>query len=249
MKKKAIRITSQQGTEFDTEIGIGNEKYLVQTENFKGEKPLIITRVYLNGQILSTKKTDYSNIIGTPDVEKRIQQMMQKQHRQAVSTLTGQKSSGAKTTSDYLEEAKELLKSKNKKNALMVLLEGLEHYPDDPFLLSYHGCLEAVVNKNYDKGISICNEAIAGLKKRVPFGEDFFFPAFYLNLGRAHVAAGNRKQAIDAFRKGLAIDAENSDLQWEIRKLGVRRNPPISFLERSNPLNKYIGKILHTVKK
>jgi hypothetical protein len=74
------------------------------------------------------------------------------------------------------------------------------------------------------------------------------YPVFYLNLGRAYLAAGKKKDAIDAFRKGLQYDNGNSDLRKELRGLGMRKKPPVPFLDRSNPINKYIGMILQKAK-
>ena len=249
LNRKAIKITSKLGTEFDSEVTVGKEKYLVQTEDSGDKKPLIVTRVYLNGQILLTRKTDYTHLMDAPDKAGRMQELMRKQHHLAMSMVKAGKFKETKTTSDYLEEVKDLLKSKNKRGALRLLTDALEKYPDDPFLLSYYGCLDAIANKNYTFGIDTCLVAIENLKKKVPFGEEFFYPIFYLNLGRAYLAAGKKKEALDAFRMGLATDAKNKELLWEVKKLGVRRALPVSFLKRSNPLNKYIGMILHRLKK
>lgn len=248
MKKNIIRITSRLGEDFETAVVAGNKKYLVQTEDGGAKNPVIITRVCLNGQILSSKKTSYSDLASEPDAEKRVQGLMQRQHQSVISQLRAAKEMKARTTSEYLEEVKTLLRNKNNKSALRVLQEALGHYPDDPFLLSYFGCLDAIVQKNYREGIETCQRAIVSLKNKVPFGEDFFYPVFYLNLGRAYLAAEKKKDAIDAFTKGLTVDRENNDLLWEMKKLGMRREPAVSFLRRSNPINKYIGKLLHTLK-
>jgi hypothetical protein len=42
---------------------------------------------------------------------------------------------------------------------------------------------------------------------------------------------------------------ENRDLLFELKKLGIRRQSPFSLLKRSNPLNKYIGKLSYKLKK
>ena len=248
LDRKAIRITSKLGSEFDSEVTVGKEKYLVQTEDSGEKKPLIITRVYLNGQILLTRKTDYTHVADSPDRGERVHEIMRKQHHLATNMVRAGKFKETKTTSDYLDEVKKLLKSKNKRSALRLLDDALEQYPDDPFLLSYSGCLEAVANKNYSLGIDTCLVAIENLRKKVPFGEEFFYPVFYLNLGRAYLAAGLRKEALDAFEKGIAIDAEDKELLWEIKKLGMRRKPPLPFFKRSNPINKYIGMMLHKLR-
>lgn len=247
--KKTIRMTSKIGTEFDSEVTVGKEKYLVQTEDSGEKRPLVITRIYLNGQILLTRKTDYNDILEDPDREGKVKDLMRKQHRQAVNMIRAGKVRETKTTAAYLEEVKDLLKGKNKRSALRLLSEALEQYPDDPFILSYYGCLEAVANKNYREGIDTCLLAIETLKKKLPFGEDFFFPVFYLNLGRAYLAAGRKQEAMEAFNKGLATDRQDRDLLWEVRKLGVRRKPVVPFLRRSNPINRYIGMMLHSMKK
>jgi tetratricopeptide (TPR) repeat protein len=144
---------------------------------------------------------------------------------------------------------KTLLQKKNNRAALELLTHALKKYSDDPFLLSYYGCLESIINKNYTDGIDTCSRAIEILDEKMPFGQEIFYPTFYLNLGRAHLAAKNKKGAIEAFQKGLSFDRENKDLVWEMKKLGERRKPLLPYLKRSNPINKYVGVILHTLKK
>jgi tetratricopeptide (TPR) repeat protein len=244
--KKIIKMISKLGGEFDSEVLIGKKRYLVQTESGGEKRPLLITRAYLNGQIILTRKTDLGEIVDAPDVDQKVRELMQKQHELAIKLVGEEAAKKTKSTSDYMGEVKEFLKKKNKKSALRVLHEAIELYPDDPFLLSYYGCLEAVANKNYKSGIDTCHRAIESLKRRVPFGEEFFFPVFYLNLGRAYLAAGKKKEAVESFSRGLSADKENSDLLWEIKKLGVRRKPVVPFLKRSNPINKYIGQLLHS---
>ena len=249
MKKNTIKITSKHGTEFDSEVILGQEKYLVQTEWGGAQKPHITTLVYLKGQVLFTRKTDCGDIMNSPDMPSEVRERMVGQHQSAIATLKAEKSAKTKTTSDYLDEAKNFLKTKNKRAALRVLNEALEHYPDDPFILSYYGCLEAVANKNYTHGIETCHMALETQKRGVPFGQEFFYPVFYLNLGRAYLAAGKKEEALGAFNKGIKLDGENKDLIWELKKLGMRKKPVVPFLNRSNPINKYIGMLLHSSKK
>jgi tetratricopeptide (TPR) repeat protein len=249
MKKNSIKITSKHGTEFDSEVILGQEKYFVQTEWGGAQKPHITTRVYLKGQVVFTRKTECGEITNSPDLLSEVQKRMVGQHQSAIATLKAERSVKTKTTSDYLGEVKNFLRTKNKRAALRILNEALEHYPDDPFILSYYGCLEAIANKNYTHGIETCQMALENLKKSVPFGQEFFYPVFYLNLGRAYLAAGKKEEAVGAFNKGIQIDGENKELIWEIKKLGTRRSPAVSFLKRSNPINKYIGMLLHSSRK
>jgi tetratricopeptide (TPR) repeat protein len=247
-KEDDIKPTSGPQKELVTNVVIGGKKYLVLTEDLGVEKHLITTRVYLGGEIISSRKIDYKNILNDQDFDKNLGELMLRQHEMVVDILKTEKTKGKKTLSDYLYEVETLLQRKNFKDALKLLTTGLEQLPDEPFLLSYYGCLEAILNKNYAYGIETCSKAIEILKEKTPFGQEFFYPILFLNLGRTYLAAGNKKEAIEAFYGGLAFDYENKNLLREIKKLGMRRKPAMNFLPRSHPINRYIGRILHKLK-
>ncbi|MGE5808925.1 MAG: hypothetical protein ACM32I_07360 [Nitrospirota bacterium] len=84
------------------------------------------------------------------------------------------------------------------------------------------------------------------LKKSEDIDKEVLYPVFYLNLGRAYVAGGKRKEAIEAFQQGLKFDGGNRELWKDLRGLGERKKPPLPFLDRSNPINKYIGIMTRT---
>jgi tetratricopeptide (TPR) repeat protein len=148
------------------------------------------------------------------------------------------------TPRDYLRQVKIHLSKGRQKEAFGLLQQANVHFPDDPFILSYYGCLQALVDKRYRTGIETCKKALALARKTSSFGEEILYPVFYLNLGRAYVAAGKKKDALETFHKGLKFDNTNRDLQKEVRALGKRKAAPVPFLDRSNPINKYIGMIL-----
>ena len=148
------------------------------------------------------------------------------------------------TTRDYLRQVKIHLSKGRQKDAFALLQQAQVHFQDDPFVLSYFGCLQALVDKRYRTGIENCKKALALIRKSSSYGEEMLFPVFYLNLGRAYVAAGKKKDALETFNKGLKYDNSNTDLQKEVRALGKRKSAPVPFLDRSNPINKYIGLIL-----
>jgi len=149
------------------------------------------------------------------------------------------------TTRDYLRQVKIYLSKGKQKDAFKLLQQAHVNFPDDPFVLSYFGCLQAIVDKRYRTGIETCKKALALIMKSSSYGEEMLFPVFYLNLGRAYVAAGKKKDALETFSKGLKFDNSNRDLQKEMRALGKRKTALVPFLDRSNPINKYIGLILH----
>lgn len=160
--------------------------------------------------------------------------------------ITSPGSSELISSSAYLDNVRGLLQGYKHKGAFEILRTALDEHPFDPFLLSYYGCLDAIVNKNYDNGVDVCKNAIDILEQDVPFGKEDFYPLFYLNLGRAYLAGGNKKNAAEAFKKGLEADPRDSDLLWEVSKIGMRRKPVVPILKRSNPINKYIGRLFHT---
>ena len=250
-KKDSIKITSSihKEKEISTNVIISGKKYLIITEDLEPEENLITTRVYLGGKILLTKQIDCKNILKGPSAGERTVELVRGQHKTIVEILRKEDSMKEKNPSDYLDEVKRLLQRKSNRRALELLTHALEQYPSEPFLLSYYGCLEAIINRKYAYGISTCLKAISLLHEGMSFGQEIFYPTFYLNLGRAYVVAKNRKEAVKAFQRGLTFDKENKDLLWEMHKLGRRRKPALSHLKRSNPLNKYIGMLLYKLDK
>lgn len=246
---KQVKITSSLFKDFSSKINIEGETYLVDSEDTGIKNPAIITRIYHRGKIIYSHTTKYGNIINEPDFDARLKKLIQEQKQLAIETLKKEKTSQKKLYREYLAEVEELIKLNQKYEALQLLTEALTHYPNNPLILSYRGYLEAAVNKYYFQGEMLCEEAFKGLKEQMPLGESFFLPLLYLNLGRVYAAANKRKAAYETFKKGLEIDNTNENLLNEIKKLGIRKKPAVPFLNRSNPLNKYISKLLYKIRK
>jgi hypothetical protein len=62
----------------------------------------------------------------------------------------------------------------------------------------------------------------------------------YLNLGRVHLKAGRKRDAIETVRKGLGF-GDSKEAVLFLNTLGTRRKPVLPFLPRRNFLNKYLG--------
>ncbi len=249
MKSKSkIRIISRHSSEYTSKVTLDNNTYDVFTEN-KGEKThQIATTVYLKGKIIYSKTYDYAHLTKQKDSKLKIAAFMEKQHKSTVQAFSLERSSKKKKAkSDYFEDIKELLKEGEDKAALKTVNNALEEFPDDPFFLSYYGCLIAVVDKKPKEGIQTCKKAIKLLAATVPMGGEVFYPDFYLNLGRAYLTANKKVEALRSYKRGLMSDPENYELLFELSQMGERRKPPIRFLERSNPINKYIGKLVYHV--
>jgi tetratricopeptide (TPR) repeat protein len=248
MKKEPIKITSGFRKDFSKKVNLAGEMYLIDSEDFGINKPVIVTRIFYKGKIVSSHEVAYKDILDKPDLDERLAELINRQQQQAIKALKFEKVMQNRTYGDYIQEAKALIKRNNQKEALKLLTDALEHYPSNPFIWSYKGYLEAVVNKNYSKGVNTCRHAFKILKEQVPFGEEFFSPILYLNMGKAYLAASKRKEAYASFQKGLEIDKENRALLNELKRLGIRRQPLLPFLKRSNPLSKYLGKLSHKLK-
>lgn len=238
-KSEKVHITVNIPEGFNINITADGKTYHVQTEHGDTKTPVIKTHIYYKGEIVYSKKTDYSEILNAENYNEKLSSMMENQHKSAIEGFTGNLER-EKQKAEYFDTVKKLLRSGNNRQALRILKEGFGEFPEDLFIMSYYGCLTAIVEKKIDKGIKLCQGA---LEKLAPSTEKSVHATFYLNLGRAYLAGGQKEQAIEAFDNGLTFDKKNHDLLWELKKLGTRKNPPIPFLSRGNPINKYIGMI------
>jgi len=116
------------------------------------------------------------------------------------------------------------------------LLEQAVTLERNPLYCSTLGFCLAREKGDFRKAVSFCKEAI----KKEPKNSIHF-----LNLGRIYILANQKKDAIRIFYMGLRY-SDNREIIAELHKIGRRRRPIIPFLERSNPLNKILGKIFYT---
>jgi tetratricopeptide (TPR) repeat protein len=231
-----------------TKINLEGKEYLIDSENLGAQNPEIITRIFLKGKIVYSCKFGYKDILNDPDLDKKLIELTERQQHIAIEAFKKAKLIQNGTYKEYINEIEKLIEKNDQEKALQVLTDALKNHPNNPIILSYQGCLEANVNKKYSKGISNCIQALKIMREKIPFYESYYLPILYLNLGRAYLAADKRKEAFDSFKKGLETDKIHEGLICELEKLGLRRNPPFPSLKRSNPLNKYIGKLISKIK-
>jgi tetratricopeptide (TPR) repeat protein len=130
------------------------------------------------------------------------------------------------------------------RDAYRLLQPAVVTYPQNPYILSCFGYLQAALEKKYRAGVENCRKALSLEERRAAVEENDVPAELYLNLARAYMAAGRRKLALDSLEQGLRYD-KKGELASERRSLGIRKRPPVPFLNRSNPINKYIGMMLH----
>lgn len=248
MKEKHIKITSKL-KESSARIKLDGETYLVDSEDLGIKSAAIITRIYHKGKIVYSHKFSYKHMLHAPDFKRKLSEAIEEQRGIAIETIKIEKTEKNVPYKKYIKEVESLLQGNKPEDALRVLYDAGVRYPNNPIIYSYQGYLEAIVNKQYSKGVKTCRHAIDVLMEQMPLGKEFFLPTLYLNLGKAYLAANMLKDAYMSFKKGLEIDKNNEALFNELKSMGIRKKPPLPFLQRSNPLNKYLGRLLHQSKK
>ncbi len=118
--------------------------------------------------------------------------------------------------------------------------QALKEEKGNPRYLSYHGLIVALFEKDIPRAVSLCRAAI----NHAPYD-----PELCLNLFRVYRQAGQRVKALDALKEGLSFDSDNPLLLMELKRMGVRRKPPLGFLSRENPLNKSLGKFTYKLRR
>jgi len=106
---------------------------------------------------------------------------------------------------------------------------------DNPVFYSYYALCIAKERGQVRRAIKLCEEALQ---------KDGENSAHYLNLGKILLHAGNHDDAIMVFRGGLKY-WNNLLIIEELNKLATRKPPVISFLNRNNPINKFLGIIFN----
>lgn len=124
----------------------------------------------------------------------------------------------------------------DKKNyaAALTLLEQIPAFARNPEILTTHALCLAEVKGAFKAAATMCHEAI----KKEPKNAEHYF-----RQGRILLLAGRKKDAIWVLRMGLRHGRHKGIIDC-LGGLGIRRPPPIGFLDRSNPLNKFIGILL-----
>ncbi len=127
---------------------------------------------------------------------------------------------------------KNFLKEEKYDRALKSFEKAYKEDSGNPEYMSYFGLCKALRGGEIGLGLELCTMAI---KKEYARSE------LYLNLGKVYMAAGNKKGAIKVFLRGLKFDPQNEEIHRRLNELGFRNRPVIKSLDRSNPVNKFLG--------
>jgi tetratricopeptide (TPR) repeat protein len=106
--------------------------------------------------------------------------------------------------------------------------------PQSGSVVSFYGFLLGTVGRRPAEGLALCREAVA---------DHFWEPRVYEHMARLELAIGERRRALEAAERGLALSPEDRDLLGLRSDLGIRKSPPIRFLDRSHPINVFFGRM------
>jgi tetratricopeptide (TPR) repeat protein len=140
------------------------------------------------------------------------------------------------TAEEHYRRGKELLEKGRAAEAFDYFRTA--HTLDDgnPRYRSFYGLGLALVERRFNEGLELCRSAAK---------EEFFNPDLYHNLAQVHLAFGFKAEGIRYVRRGLMIDPGHAGMCEELRRLGVRRAPLLSFLPRRHAFNRWLGRLRH----
>jgi len=72
---------------FNHNIKYRDKIFHVQTEDNGEDNPLIISHIFVGGNIIATKKTDYSNLLGKENIDSELKLIMENQHKELIKDL------------------------------------------------------------------------------------------------------------------------------------------------------------------
>jgi tetratricopeptide (TPR) repeat protein len=100
--------------------------------------------------------------------------------------------------------------------------------------LSYYGLSLAKASYATASAVQACELA---------YQSDPLQPTVLLNLGRVYLLTGRTAQALGCFERGVRLAPAHRALRRELAQANRRGRPLFSFLDRSNPLNRWTGRL------
>ena len=119
----------------------------------------------------------------------------------------------------------------------LMYLEDASHKERSPLLNSYLAYCVAKERKSYREaiklGVGAVNEQPGNL-------------VLYRNLAKVYILAGQRNNSLKVLRQATKRGRDEQIMRL-IKKLGIRKEPVLPFLQRGNPINIFLGKLRHTL--
>jgi len=99
---------------------------------------------------------------------------------------------------------------------------------------SWHGL--SLVYSGDVSGLNLCRHAAAN---------EHIDATVFQNLALAELQFRHRKRACATLKRGLSLDPNHRGLLKLRKSMGARRQPVLGFLDRNNPVNKWLGKVTY----
>lgn len=139
---------------------------------------------------------------------------------------------GESDAEELYRKGTEALQARNFALAFRLLRDALDR-KRSPEHLSQFALALAHYTGNDKAGVALCQEAIRSEPRN---------PNHFLRLGTIYLVAGRKKEAVRIFNLGLRV-GRHAGITRMLQALGQREKPVLPFLARTNPLNKYLGKM------
>jgi len=153
-----------------------------------------------------------------------------------VSTATAIEGPGDAAARAAYEEGAAAFAARDLPSAHVAFERAHRRSPRAPVYMSWYGLTLVLVEKNSNLGVVLVDQAL-----RLP-GPD---PDLLLNSARLHLALNQRERAVRAISRGLELWPDDRRLGAARDAMGIRTEPVIRFLSRSNPLNRLLGRLRH----
>lgn len=105
--------------------------------------------------------------------------------------------------------------------------------------VSYMGLALVLSNARVEEGVKLCEQAVR---------REFFDPDLFCNLGIVYLRNRQKRQAFEAFQKGLNIKPSHRRIQEELERYDRRSYPVFTFLPRTHPVNVLAGRVRYRLR-
>ncbi len=119
--------------------------------------------------------------------------------------------------------------------AIQCLENNLKGEEKDPASLSLLGVALARSGRDLKRAAKLCTEAIELDKEKA---------LYYFYLADVYRRMRRKRKVLEVLKAGLKVDPGNRQLVKLLNQFGSRKKPAFSFLKRSNPINKYAGRLM-----
>jgi Flp pilus assembly protein TadD len=133
-----------------------------------------------------------------------------------------------------------LLRNGHSLEALEYLRRATELKQQNPYYLSFLGVAMARVERKWAAAVELCKTAVSMRRNEAQL---------YVNLAEVYVSAGRRNDAVEILDSALKYCGADAGITRVRAKLGRRCYPVLPFMDRTNVLNRSLGKLRHRVLK